>query len=203
MATIPPKEVLEHMSWVVLKVILRLSTVAACVSGYGRREEDVCHVSFVCGAFSSLYARSSSVWPVCPAPSWLFYFTFCLWILTSPSYSHSLFDISFWVVSLSPFPSLSPSPSLSLVLSLYFFLHLFDALIVGWMTEAIRLFHPRMYTEQSCPVLCCWFSCSAHVKEKAECDSDAKVGGMGPGGWLNRLTVASAHSLLHGRYSDK
>lgn len=34
-------------------------------------------------------------------------------------------------LSLSPFPSLSPSPSLSLVLSLYFFLHLFDALIVG------------------------------------------------------------------------
>lgn len=54
------------------------SAVAACVSGYRRREEDVCHVSFVCCAFSSLYARSSGVWPVCPAPSWLFYFTLCL-----------------------------------------------------------------------------------------------------------------------------
>lgn len=138
---------------------------------------------------------SSGVWPVCPAPSWLFYFTFCLWILTSPSYSHLLcltsrFELLFLSLSLSFSPSLC--------------LCLFDALIVGWMTEAIRLFHPHIYTELSCPVLRCEFSCTAYLKEKAECDSDAKVGGMGPGGWLNRLTLASqTHSLSQGRYSDK
>lgn len=84
MPKILPKEVLGNMSWVVVEVILPLSTVAACVSGYGCREEDVCHVSFVCCASCSLYACSPGVWSVCPAPSLLFYFIVCLWILTSP-----------------------------------------------------------------------------------------------------------------------
>ena len=67
-------------------------------------------------------------------------------------FSYSLFDISFWVVV-----SLSLSLSLSLPLSLSpsLCLCLFDALIVGWMTEAIRLFHPHTYAELSCPVLRC------------------------------------------------
>lgn len=119
MPTNLPKEVLGHMSWVVVEVILPLSTVAACVSGCGRREEDVCHVSFVCCAFFSLYARFSGVWSVCPAPSWLFYFTFCLWILTSPSYSYILcltsrFELLFLPLSPSSFSPLSPSLLVSL-----------------------------------------------------------------------------------------
>lgn len=195
MPTNLPKEVLGHMSWVVVEVILPRSTVAACVSGYRRREEDVCHVSFVCCAFSSLYARSSGVWPVCPAPSWLFYFTLCLWILTSPSYSYILcltsrFELLF--LSLSLILSLSPT-SLSLLVSLW--------CPHGWLNEWSHKGCSAHTHTLSWAVLCCWCSCSAYPKE---CDSDAKVGGIGPGGWLNKLTVASpTHSLSHGRYSDK
>lgn len=175
-----------------------LSAASACVSGYGLREEGVCHVSFVCAAFSSLYARSSSVWPVCPASSLLFYFTFCLWMLTSPSYSQILcltsrFELLFLSPSQPHSLSLSPSPS-----------HLFDALMVGWMTEAIRLFHPHTHT-LSCPVLHCWFLLLSPIWKRRQCDSDAEVGGMGAGGWLNGLTASSSNALAftQERYPDK
>lgn len=75
-------------------------------------------------------------------------------------FSYSLFDISFWVVvspslSFSLSHSLSPSLSLTLSLSLSLCLCLFDALLVGWMTEAIRLFRPHTHAKLSCPVLRC------------------------------------------------
>lgn len=118
MPTIPPKEVLGHFE---LSCgggnITSLNNGSLCVSGFGRREGDVCHVSFVCCAFASLCARSSGVWPVCPAPSrlfFIFYFTFCLWILTSPSHSHILcltsrLELLFLFLSLSACVSLMPA----------------------------------------------------------------------------------------------
>lgn len=115
------------------------------MSGCGLIEEDVCHVSFVCCAFSSLYARSAGVWPVCPAPSWLFYFTFCLWILTSPSYSQILCLTSrfeFVSFALAPVPSLSFSLSLSSLWCPYGWLN-------DWSHKAVPPTHVRW------AVLCC------------------------------------------------
>lgn len=75
----------------------------------------------------------------------------------------------------------------------------------GWLNDwSHKAVPPTLtyYAELSCAVLLIFLP-SLHEKRK-QCDSDAKVGGIGPGGWLNRLTEASpAHSLLHRRCSDK
>lgn len=109
--------------------------------------------------------------------------------------------------SLPPLSLLPPSLSSPLSLSLFSSLCscLFDALMVGWMTEAIRLFRPRTYVELSCPVRRAVDSpAQPLLKQRAASDSDAKVGGTGPGGRLNRLTVASPTlSLSQSRYPDK
>ena len=189
MPAILPKEVLGHMSGVSVEVILPLSA-SGCLCVMAVDLEKRMFVMFL------LFAVHSPLYMLAPLVSGLSVLLLLGFLISLSVYGSSppphILRFFAWHLVLSCF-------SLSLSLP-----HLFDALMVGWMTEAIRLFHPHTYAELSCPVLHCWFSCSALLKEKAVCDSDAKVGGMGAGGWLNRLTVASlTHSLSHGRYSDK
>lgn len=80
------------------------------------------------------------------------FFTFCLCIPPPPPHflRFLIWHFAFELLFFSPFLPLS----FALSLPLGFFLGLFDALTVGWMTEAIRPFHPHSHTLQSA-VLCC------------------------------------------------
>lgn len=190
------KEVLVHIQ---LSCGAGGDITAACVSGCGRRVEGVCHVSFVCGAFA-LYIPA----PVCLAclscSSLAFFISLSVYGSSPPPH---IFIFFAWHLILSCCLSFSlPQSSRLFFGSLLVCLWCPHGRLNDWSHKAVPPTHT--YAELSCPKLRCWFSRSAHLKEKAECDSHEKVGGAGPGGWLNRLSVASQKcSLAHGRCNDK
>lgn len=194
--TILLKEVVGYIRWDVLGVILLLSSVAPCVTPWMQRRACLsCFFCLLCILISTLTPLVSGL-SVLLSPGSLFYFF--IYFLSKPPSSSSFSQIPyltfcFWVVV---FLSFSPSffcafSASRLLLGSFWCPH-------GWLNDwSHKAVPPTLaHTAKSCSVLrccfsCCCFSCSVCVKKKAECDSDAKVGGICPGGWLNRLTEAS------------
>lgn len=184
-------------SWVVVQEVILLLLVCQAVDAESR--------VFVMFPLFAVHLRSIfpllCVWPVCPAPPWLFLFHFLSMDRSSPP--PHIFIFFAWHLILSCCLSFSlPQSSRLFFGSLLVCLWCPHGRLNDWSHKAVPPTHT--YAELSCPKLRCWFSRSAHLKEKAECDSHEKVGGAGPGGWLNRLSVASQKcSLAHGRCNDK
>lgn len=112
------RKFLGILSWVVVEVILPLSTTAACVCQGLDVEKGMFVMFLLCAVPSPLYALAPPVSGLSVLLLlgffFIFYFTFCLWILTSPSHSHILcltsrLELLFLFLSLSACVSLMPA----------------------------------------------------------------------------------------------